>query len=82
MHLFHRRGHLSRGRHGRFAQRQPEHEARAMTRLGFHPHVAAMIEDGLPRKRESQTQAIALAGADKWLEQMLTDLERDARPVV
>ena len=53
-----------------------------MTRLGFHPHIAPMIENSLPRKREPQTQAVAFAGADKWLEQMFTDLWRDARPGV
>src|SRR2546423_12378144 len=58
MHFFRRRSYLTRGCHGRFAERQSEHEASAMTWLGLHPHIAAVIENSLPRERQPQTQSI------------------------
>src|SRR5690348_9608555 len=55
---------------------------RAASRLGLHPHIAAMIENRLARERETQAQAVLLAGADERLKQVLADLRRDARAAV
>ena len=40
--------------------RQTEDEARAPAGFGFHPHIAAVLEDRLARQRQSQPQPVAV----------------------
>src|SRR5436190_505603 len=62
--------------------RQPEAESRAAARPGFEPHVAAVLDHRLAREREPDAETVAFAGRDKGLEELRTDLGRDAGAVV
>src|ERR1051325_3141990 len=61
---------------------QAENESRSVAGLGLHTNIAAMLEDRLPRQRESQSQAVPFAGRNKWLEKSGTDFRCDAWPSV
>src|SRR5689334_6790818 len=61
---------------------QAELEARSPAGFGFHPHIPAVLEDGLARQSETESEAVAFAGADKRLEEGRADFGRDAGSVV
>src|SRR5260370_36686796 len=56
---------------------QAEAESRAAAGGRFHPHVATVIQDGLPRQRQAQAQPVALSRAHEGLEQLRANLLRD-----
>ena len=46
---------------------EAEAEARAAAGFGFHPHIAAVLQDGLAGERQSQAEAVAFTGGNEGL---------------